>query len=220
MQPNENPSSSSGTQPSLVPGLRVGSPKAWERLVAHYQPRLIAWCRSRGLDDAATHDVLQEVWVSVARSLPGFSSTTGNGAFRAWLWRIMQRRIIDYRRQQGQEPGGTGGSTMLGRLARVPATSESDSGSNSNTYDQNSEDSGTRQRGSHKLQLNTALKQILDRVQMDYEPRTWQAFLRCVMDGHSTEQVATEFNMTAVGVRQLRSRILRRLRSELEPREP
>jgi RNA polymerase sigma-70 factor (ECF subfamily) len=185
-------------------------------LVAHYQPRLIAWCRSRGLDEAATHDVLQEVWVSVARSLPSFSSTTGQGAFRAWLWRIMQRRIIDFRRQQGREPNAAGGSTMLGRLASIPANSESDAESSSNAYHQNSPDSGQRQLDSYKLQLTTELQQILDRAQMDYEPRTWQAFLRCAMDGHSTEQVAAEFNMTVVGVRQLRSRILRRLRRELE----
>jgi len=216
---HESTSSSSGTRPSLVPGLRVGSPQAWERLVAHYQPRLIACCRSRGLDDAATHDVLQEVWVSVARSLPSFSSTTGQGAFRAWLWRIMQRRIIDFRRQQGREPNATGGSTMLGRLARVPANSESDSASSSIACHPNNEDSGQRQLGSHRLPLNAELKQILDRAQMDYEPRTWQAFLRCAMDGHSTEQVALEFKMTAVGVRQLRSRILRRLRRELETQQ-
>jgi DNA-directed RNA polymerase specialized sigma24 family protein len=131
----------------------------------------------------------------------------------------MQRRIIDFRRQQGREPNAVGGSTMLGRLARVPANSESDPESSSSVYKQNSENSGQRQLGSHRLQLNDELKQILDRVQVDYEPRTWQAFLRCAMDGHSTEQVAVEFNMTAVGVRQLRSRILRRLRRELETRQ-
>lgn len=196
----------SGTRPSLVEGLRIGNPLAWERLVACYQPRLIGWCRSRGLDDAATNDVLQEVWVAVARSLPRFTSTIGKGAFRAWMWRIVQRRMIDFRRQQLRGPVGTGGSTMLGRLASLPEEIESGS----------SEHSGT---GIQGKKLNTELQSALDRISVDFEPRTWQAFLRTAMDGRSTEQVACEFGMSAVGVRQIRSRILRRIRIELEQKQ-
>ncbi len=196
-----SPASNSGTRPSLVAGISIGNPQAWERLVACYQPRLITLCRSKGLDDAATNDVLQEVWIAVARSLPKFSSTLGKGAFRAWLWRIAQRRILDYRRQEMRGPAGTGGSTMLGRLAILPI----ELGSTSSEF--------TQVRSS--LKLNIKVQNILDRISLDYEPRTWQAFLRTAMDGCATDQVALEFGMTAVGVRQIRSRILRRIRTEL-----
>ena len=63
---------------------------------------------------------------------------------------------------------------------------------------------------------NPSLAEALSKLSTSYEPRTWQAFLRTVVDGRPTEEVAVEFQMSAVGVRQLRSRILRRLRKELQ----
>jgi RNA polymerase sigma-70 factor, ECF subfamily len=195
-------SSLSGTRPSLIQGLRINTDAAWERLVECYQPRLVSWCRRRGLDDSATNDVVQDVWISVAKSLPRVSLSTDKGAFRAWLWRIVQRRIIDHRRQNLRGIVGVGGSTMIGRLANAPETNECESSAQCETKSQS-------------LKLTDELQRVMERVSVDYETRTWQAFLRSAMDGHSTDQVATEFGMTAVGVRQLRSRILRRLRNEL-----
>ena len=203
-QPYDPPSSNtqSGTRPSLVSGIRVGDSQAWERLVSCYQPRIVAWCRSRRLDDAATNDVLQEVWIAVAKSLPQFSSNLGRGAFRAWIWRIVQRRMIDFRRQQSRNPESVGGSTMLGRILNVASENDSQS-------------SESRSQESPTMKLNHNLQRVLNQIARDYEARTWQAFLRTAVDGLSTDQVAMEFGMTASGVRQLRSRIFRRIRHEI-----
>ncbi len=214
MQPSHNlnagddvPSNStnpSGTRPSLIAGARIGDGEAWQRLVECYQPRLLAKCRRQGLNEAAAEDVIQNVWISVSRSLFKLSATVGRGAFRAWLWRITQRRIMDYRRRQLHEPLGAGGSTMLGRLQDFPADDDGDVGE-------------PIWSGS-KVRFNTSKWQsVLDRISVDYHPKTWQAFLRNAVDGRTTEQVAQEFNMSVVNVRQLRSRILRRLRNEIQP---
>lgn len=194
-------SAASGTHPSLIEGVRIGNEDAWQALVKYYQPSLVAWCRSRGLDDAATSDVLQNVWMAVARSLPKFSSSVGKGAFRAWLWRITQRRLIDFQRQQARGPTGCGGSTMLGRLGEIAADPESNV--------------SELLIGESKQTNRSSVNEVLDRICGNYDPRTWQAFLRTARDGRTTQEVAEEFQMTDVGVRQLRSRILRRIRREL-----
>ncbi len=195
---------SNGTRPSLIAGAKVGNGESWRRLVECYHPRLLAKCRRHGLSEAAADDVLQNVWVAVSQSLPKLSSSVGRGAFRAWLWRITQRRIIDFQRMQRYEPLGVGGSTMLGKLLSLAADSDANVAS--------SDDSNVKDKS-----FTSNWQPILDRISVDYHPKTWQAFLRNAIDGCSTEQVAAEFNMSVVNVRQLRSRILRRLRNEIKP---
>ncbi len=65
------------------------------------------------------------------------------------------------------------------------------------------------------LQLQQLTARAIAQVQNEFEARTWQAFWRSVVDGISTDKVATELQMTPAAVRQSRSRILRRLRQQL-----
>ena len=65
------------------------------------------------------------------------------------------------------------------------------------------------------LQMRSLTARALVQVQSEFEPRTWQAFWRSVVDGISTDEVAFELQVSAATVRQSRSRILRRLRQQL-----
>lgn len=185
--------SSAGTSPSLVVAVHAGESSAWQKLVALYTPRLHRWCRSRGLDESNTADVMQEVWISVSRSIHRFNSTPGAGAFRAWLWRVTERRIIDCHRRLARQAHAVGGSSMQMHLQAIASD----------------ESSPSREMISQPVLL------AMERVSSHYEPRTWRAFLRSVADGCPTDQVASEFGLTAVAVRQIRSRVLRHLRREL-----
>jgi len=201
------PSDSKATSPTLLAGIGRGNSNAWERLVACYKPTIMAWCRSKGLDEASSLDVVQETFLSVSKSLSKFQSTPGSGAFRAWLWRITQYRILDQRRQRHRQPHGIGGSSIAEKLALV---------ADSHLYGQSSS-IALRSAFAESPFAESPFSAALEKFSQSYESRIWQAFLRTAVDGRSTEEVAAEFNMSAVGVRQLRSRILRRLRTELEP---
>jgi RNA polymerase sigma-70 factor (ECF subfamily) len=48
----------------------------------------------------------------------------------------------------------------------------------------------------------------------DFEPRTWQAFIRFVVEGRPAAQVAGEQGVTESAVVQAKFRILKRLRNE------
>lgn len=56
---------------------------------------------------------------------------------------------------------------------------------------------------------------MLDLIRPEFEDRTWQAFWRATVDGQESSAVAETLGMTAVAVRQAKSRILRRLREAL-----
>ena len=53
------------------------------------------------------------------------------------------------------------------------------------------------------------------RVQSDFAPATWQAFLRHVLEGKPAAQVAEELGLSLNSVLLAKSRVLKRLRQEL-----
>ena len=208
-------SSLSGTSPSLIQIANSGNSDAWNRLVACYQPTIVAWCRERGLDAASSDDVTQETLLSVAQSLPRFKSLPGAGAFRAWMRTIAKRRIADHRRTQSRFPLAVGGTTNANILQSNahPRNHDSSSGNRCQL-------SGSFiEKGlcvSDRSKISSKLKTILDQIEGNSSSRTWLAFQRSVVDGRPTDEIANELQMTAAGIRQIRSRILRQIRKRLD----
>ena len=64
--------------------------------MARHRDALMGFLRLRVGDEA--EDIYQETWSRVARGLPRYSD---QGAFRAWLFQIARRLIIDHRRRRG-----------------------------------------------------------------------------------------------------------------------
>ena len=58
-------------------------------------------------------------------------------------------------------------------------------------------------------------RRVLESIRAEFEPRTWQAFWRIVVDGQSPAEVAATLGMSLPAVYQAKSRVLRRLRREL-----
>src|SRR5260370_39306250 len=57
---------------------------------------------------------------------------------------------------------------------------------------------------------------MMQRIRADFAPATWQAFQRHVLDGIPPLQVAAELNLSLNSVLLAKSRILKRLRQELQ----
>jgi RNA polymerase sigma-70 factor, ECF subfamily len=186
----------SETNAIMLDQCAAGDSRSWETFVRYYQPMIERWCRGRGLSESTALDIVQETLISVHRSLRSFESTPGAGAFRAWLKTIVFRRILDYRRRLRTQFEGQGGSTILRSLLAVAeAASKSDCRS---------------------ITASSRLQAAVQEVAQLHTTRAWKVFLRSVIDNRSTEQVAEEFAMTPAAVRQVRSRILRQLRSCLQ----
>src|SRR2546430_3860647 len=79
---------------------KAGSEWALASLYRDVQPPLLGYLRARSPADA--EDVASETWLAVTRSLPRFSGD--EGGFRAWVFTIARRRLVDLRRVEARRP--------------------------------------------------------------------------------------------------------------------
>lgn len=185
------------TSTSLLVRLRAHDGDAWRRLAALYGPLVYRWARQAGLqpDDAA--DIAQEVFQAVARGLDGFRRDRPDDRFRGWLWTIARNKIRDHFRHRLGTAAAVGGTEAHQQLQQLPDRPE----------ELEAASEGVAQLARRAIEL----------LQTDFEPHTWQAFWKTAIEGRDTREVADELAMTCQSVRQARYRVLRRLRSELDP---
>jgi RNA polymerase sigma-70 factor (ECF subfamily) len=168
----------------------------WRRLDELYQPLLRAWMLRAGVGASDVEDLVQDVLLVVFREIAGFKRR-GQGAFRAWLRTILANRVRDYFRGQKYRPTATGGSDFLRRLDEL----KSPDSALSRLWDRE-----------HDEHVAAALMQ---RVQGDFAPATWQAFRRHALEGEPAVQVAAALGLSLNSVLLAKSRVLKRLRQEL-----
>jgi RNA polymerase sigma-70 factor (ECF subfamily) len=120
----------------------------------------------------------------------------GQGAFRAWLRKILANRVRDHFRGQKYRPTATGDSDFQAWLHEL----ESPGSVLSDLWDRE-----------HDEHVTASLMQ---RVQGDFAPLTWQAFRRYVLEGEPAAGVAEELGLSLNSVLLAKSRVLNRLRQE------
>lgn len=164
---------------------------AWQRLVRLYSPLAYRWCRAA--EDSA--DVLQNVFQSVWLSIGRFRREDRADTFRGWLWVITRNKVHDFYRSH--DARAAGGTSVQERLAQLPAEPPELSG----------EELSERGR---------MLRTLLESLRGEFEDRTWTAFWRVVVEGHSAAEIASDLAMTTKAVRQAKYRVLKRCREELK----
>jgi RNA polymerase sigma-70 factor (ECF subfamily) len=165
----------------------------WRRLHDLYQPLLRSWMARAGVPASDVDDLVQDVLLVVFRKVAGFERR-GQGAFRAWLRAILAYQLRDYFRGQKYRPTATGDSDFLRRLDEL----ELPDSALSRLWD--------REHDEH------VVASLMERVQGDFAPATWQAFLRHVQEGEPAGQVAEALGLSLNSVLLAKSRVLKRLR--------
>jgi RNA polymerase sigma factor (sigma-70 family) len=184
---------------SLLDRLRLQpDAETWRRLVDLYTPLIHAWLRRHSVPAADADDLTQEVMSVVVRELPRFKHNQQRGAFRNWLRTITVNRLRVLWRSRQTRPIATGESDFLKILDELE-----DPGSNL----------GRRWDREHDQHV---ARRLMELVEPHFEPATWQAFRRVVLDGHKAAVVATELNMSVNSVLLAKSRVLSRLRQEMK----
>ncbi len=89
---------SSYSDEELVRQAQIGSLEAFTSLYERYLPMVYKWVRY-AVQEQDTEDVIQEVFISLLKSLRSFK---GDSQFRTWLRTLTKRRIVDYYRVRGQ----------------------------------------------------------------------------------------------------------------------
>jgi RNA polymerase sigma factor (sigma-70 family) len=189
----------SETSYSLLERLRVEPDDAsWKRLVDLYTPLLQKWLRRHFLLEADAEDLVQEVMAVLVREVPRFEHNGQPGAFRRWLRTILVHRLQGFWRTRQGRPQASGDSDLAKRLEQL----EDPASGLSQLWDQEHD--------------RHVMGRLLEQIEPQVAPSTWQAFRRVVLDGKDEEIVAKELGLSVNAVFIAKSRVLARLRREAQ----
>jgi RNA polymerase sigma factor (sigma-70 family) len=189
----------SETSYSLLERLRVEPDDAsWKRLVDLYTPLLQKWLRRHFLLEADAEDLVQEVMAVLVREVPRFEHNGQPGAFRRWLRTILVHRLQGFWRARQGRPVASGDSDLAKRLEQL----EDPASGLSQLWDQEHD--------------RHVMGRLLEQIEPQVAPSTWQAFRRVVLDGKDEEIVAKELGLSVNAVFIAKSRVLARLRREAQ----
>ena len=188
----------SDTSFSLLNRLRLQpDAESWRRLVELYTPLIHGWLRRHGVTTTDADDLTQDVMAVVVRELPHFEHNQQRGAFRNWLRTITVNRLRMSWRSRQSRPIATGDSDFLKML---DALEDPHSGL-ARLWDQEHDQHVARR--------------LMELVEPQFEPATWKAFRRVVLDGVKAAVAAAELGMSVNAVLLAKSRVLARLRQEM-----
>ena len=85
---------------SVLSAARAGADWAWERIYGDLAGSVIGYLRVHGA--AEPEDLAGEVFLQVVRDLHRFRGDERD--FRAWVFTIVHRRLLDERRRRGRRP--------------------------------------------------------------------------------------------------------------------
>jgi RNA polymerase sigma-70 factor (ECF subfamily) len=164
---------------------------AWKRFVEIYTPLIFYWARKTGLGQADSADLVQEVLTLVFRKLPEFQYDK-NRSFRGWLRTLT---INKYREARRRKSAGMklASASMLEELAPV-ASAES-------TWDFD--------------YAKSLVAETMRCMKADFAPSTWEALTLVFTAGKSVEQAANETGVSNWTIYSAKSRLMKRLRTEL-----
>lgn len=192
-----SPTCDDSTSRSLLERVRRREPAAWQRFASLYGPIVFRWIKQRGLRDHDAADIAQDVFQAVSQHIDRFERRTAGDSLRGWLWTVTRNKIRDHFRRGEDEPSAAGGTAAHRQLNDIADMPELDG----NTLD------GVTAELAHRA---------LRFIQTEFETATWKAFWLTAVEGRATADVAAELGITIGAVYKAKSRVLLRLRTELD----
>jgi RNA polymerase sigma-70 factor (ECF subfamily) len=186
------------TSASLLQRVKAREPEAWQAFVRLYGPLVYRWCRRAGLQAADAADVAQDVFRTVAAKVSEFHSDRAGGSFRGWLYAITRNKLGNHFGRLKGRPQAKGGTPAQQQMLAVPIPASSPPESE------------------EAVDLHLLSHRALAQIRGEFEDRTWQAFWRVTAEGHAPADVAHDLGMTLAAVYKAKSRVLCRLRRQLD----
>jgi RNA polymerase sigma factor (sigma-70 family) len=187
------------TKPSLLVRLRdAGDERAWAEFTEIYGPLVYQLARRRGLQEADAQDLVQDVFRAVARAIERYDPDPARGSFRGWLARIAGNLVVNLLASQRRHPRGTGDSDMQRKIEEHADPTTADSALFETEY---------RRR---------LLTWAAERVRKVFPEGVWQAFWQTAVEGRTAKEVAQTLGMSVGTVYQYKSRVVARIRHEVE----
>lgn len=170
---------------------------AWDEFVELYWPVIYRAARYKGLQDADASDVTQQVLVSVGRALEQRPHDPSRAKFRTWLNMVTRNAALNSLRSLKRKDRPTGDSVSQLQF---------------NTVEDPRTDEEILDREYRKELFRKAARMI----QSEFAEGTWQAFWETTVENRPIEDVARELDKNVGSIYAARSRIIRRLREQVE----
>jgi RNA polymerase sigma-70 factor (ECF subfamily) len=186
------------TRASLL--VRLRDPRdemAWKEFIDLYAPLIYGYLRKQGLQDADAADLSQEVLTAVAGAIGRLEYDPQRGAFRNWLFTVVRRKLMTWRRAESYRPYGGNAGLDSSFLEQCPTPEEMDAAW---------ETEWERSR----------FAWACEQVRANVTESTWQAFWRTAIDGQPSKQVAADLGVTVAAVYVARSRVQARLKEAVQ----
>jgi RNA polymerase sigma-70 factor (ECF subfamily) len=181
------------TSASLLERLRhPNASDAWRRFVRIYTPLLYYWARSADLPIHDAADLVQEVLLVLLQRLPEFQYDRSK-SFRGWLRAIALNKWRERCRRFSAQPDKGGDAGLSGVADKEPI--------------------GAFEEAEYKAHL---VRRALQIMKAEFCATTWQACWEVIVSGRSAKEVAVELGVSVDVVYSAKSRVLRRLREELD----
>ena len=184
------------TSHSLI--FRVKNPAdgaAWTEFLGIYQPVVFGMARRRGLQDADAQDVMQQVFLSISKSIEGWIPGDLQPPFRAWLTTIARNAITKALTRRPRD-AATGSTSMVELLDAQPDP----------------------QATTAEI-LAEARKELIrwatEQIRSEFSEATWNAFWRTAIEGVPIAEVAKSTGRSAGAVYVGRYRVIARLKEKV-----
>ncbi len=192
------------TRQSLLSRLKNrNDQQSWQLFFDTYWRLIYKAALKAGLTDAEAQDVVQETVISVCRSIPRFQYEPAKGSFSAWLLQMTTWRITDQIRKRDpavrSNRSGSGTSTRTGTVERVPDPAGLGLEA---LWDEEWE--------------NNLIEAATRRVRHKVDPRQYQIFDCYVVKRWPLGQVTQTFRVSRGRVYQIKHRIGRAIKAEVE----
>ncbi len=189
------------TQESLLARVQGrGDEAAWQDFVAIYRPVVYRLARKRGLQHADAEDLAQRVLMAVSRAIGSWEADAARGPFRCWLATIARNAILNALTRRPPD-AGVGGTTVLELLQEHPQPDDATCADLQQEY------------------RRALFRWAAGRIREEFTPETWNAFWLTTAEGLGVEQAAAAMGKSRGAVYAARSRVMRRLRSEIQKHE-
>jgi RNA polymerase sigma-70 factor (ECF subfamily) len=184
------------TQPSLIARVKdLGDGASWAEFLGIYQPIVFRMARRRGMQEADALDVMQQVFLSIARSIENWTAEEGRPPFRAWLSTIAKNAITKALARRPRD-AATGASSVIDLLHEVPSADDA------------TEELVAEAR--HEV-VRWAAQQLRSEFSFD----TWNIFWQTAIEGVPAAEVAKAMGRSPGAIYVARYRVLTRLKEKV-----
>lgn len=188
------------TQGTLLVAIKSPQDRvAWEEFIQIYRPVIYRMARAWGMQDADAQDVTQNILMRIAGAIERYERRPGT-KFRHWLRRVARNAIFSAKSQSPKDAaaGGSIANELLSEEANV-----------SIEVDQEINREYEREQFLRAASV----------VRSDVHPETWQAFELTMVQGLTCDEAADSIGKSVGTVYAARSRIMKRLREQIERTE-